>query len=105
MATCFSTGVPIIAQNTTTVSLTQSGSFSWGGQNGKETKRSFTVTALVPPGNHRKAILIVSQSQLDVSFTYREKLIYSNGETVVRDGEGIYRIVESWNATATIEDV
>jgi len=105
LETEFKAGIPFIAENSTKVALKQTGSFSWGGESGKETKRSFTVTALVPPGKQRKAVMIVSQSQLDVAFTYREKLVYSNGQSVVRNGEGIYKNVESWNVSSTIEDV
>jgi hypothetical protein len=61
-----------------------------------------TQSASVPPGSTRKMTLTVTRSRIRVRFTYKEKLLYSNGELVIRDGSGVYENVDAWTSHTVI---
>ncbi|KAF9075603.1 hypothetical protein BDP27DRAFT_1212528 [Rhodocollybia butyracea] len=104
--TSFTVGVPGIASASGEISVGTSIQTSIGGTKGTEKTISDTTEVEVKPGQKVRAVATISLAQIDVPFTYKEKIQYSDGKpTEILSRNGVYRNVDSYNVVATIENL
>lgn len=101
VAAKFEAGIPFIGKTEISVSGSHSGSFSTGGSSTEtETKSAAHTLSLPPiapgaPTSSAWCYFEVTQTKLDVDFTYKERLVYSNGTTTTYNRNGMYHNIES----------
>ena len=101
----FEAGVPFIASAEFEISVTASYSHEWGGEDGKKEIITTSTTILVPAHKKGRATVIVRNAQLDVGFTYTEKILWSDGESEEATKTGIYHNVDSWHVDVVLENL
>ena len=95
-STSFSAGVPFIGSAKVQVSVTASYSHQWGGSEGTVVTVSDATQITVPGGKKGEVAVLVKKKKLDVSFTYKETIIYKDGKKKTNDKNGVYSNVESY---------
>jgi hypothetical protein len=100
----FSCGIPILAEGKVEVSASASYSHEWGGSAGTEKTIGSSTEVTIPPGKKGKALVLVKRAELNVKFSYKEKITYSSGDTKVTDKEGVYYNVESYSVDVQVGD-
>ncbi|CCM06498.1 uncharacterized protein FIBRA_08768 [Fibroporia radiculosa] len=93
----FKAGVPFIASVEWEISVSASYSHEWGGSVGVEKTVSESTSVTVPPHKKAQAKVIVRNAFLDVGFSYREKVLYTNGQTEDLLKQGVYKNVDSYH--------
>ena len=101
----FEAGVPFVASAEFEISLTASYSHEWGGEEGTKQTITTSTTIIVPPHKKGRATVIVRNAQLDVGFTYTQKILWSNGESEQVTKTGIYSNVDSWHVDVVLENL
>jgi hypothetical protein len=96
--------VPFLAEGRVEVSASASYSHEWGGSTGTEKVIGSSTEVTVPPGKKGKALVLIKQAEINVGFSYKEKIIYSSGETRVLDKKGTYYNVESYGVDVQVGD-
>lgn len=94
MSTKFKAGIPMLAENTTTVEISASTSHTWSFGEENETSQSWEreATVKVPPGGHMQCTGSVTEGTLNVA--YRAK---------VRAADGTVSWIEgTWNGASTV---
>ena len=92
----FSAGVPFIASAKFQISVSASYSHQWGGSVGTVETVSDSTLIAVPAGKKGEVAVLVKKKKLDVSFTYKETIIYKDGNKKTNDKNGVYSNVESY---------
>lgn len=93
----FKAGVPFIASVEWEISVSASYSHEWGGSVGTEKVVSESTSVTVPPHQKAQATIVVRNAQIDVGFSYREEILYANGEKEDLQKQGVYRNVDSYH--------
>lgn len=70
-------------------------SFSRGGGSSETVEAEATGTTTVAPNSQMKALLTVDKVKMDLNFTFRQRLNYSNNTIGYREGTGVYKNVVS----------
>jgi hypothetical protein len=102
VSTQVSCGIPLLAEGRVEVSVSASYSHEWGGSTGTEKVINSSTEVTVPPGKKGKALVLIKRAELNVKFTYKEKITYTSGETKITEKEGIQFVhelqpISSWH--------
>lgn len=91
----FKTTVPSL---TSTYELSQSSTteHEWGETNGKAVTVTSSTEITVKAGQQTRARVIIQRCMLDVEFTYKQTVKYTDGTVATYDREGIYSNLESY---------
>ena len=100
----FSAGVPFIESVDLKISVTPSYSHKWGGSEGTEETISSSTEITIPAGKKGEVDVLVKRKKLDVSFTYKETIIYKDGKTKTNDKKGVYDNIESYTVDVQVGD-
>ncbi|CCM06500.1 uncharacterized protein FIBRA_08770 [Fibroporia radiculosa] len=93
----FQAGVPFVASVEWEVSVSAAYTHEWGGSVEVQKTVSESTSVTVPPRKKAQATVIVRNAFLDVGFSYREKVVYTNGETEDLPKQGVYKNVDSYH--------
>ncbi|KAJ7111494.1 hypothetical protein C8R44DRAFT_883289 [Mycena epipterygia] len=102
----FQVGNPIFngSDRGVSVGAITSASFTKAGESTKQVEREMVLSAHVPPRSKVVMVLTVQKAHMDVEFTYDEVLWFHDAKTKTVPGRhGIYKNVEAWNASCTVE--
>ena len=101
----FEAGVPFVASAEFEISVSASYSYEWGGEEGKKQAIKTSTTVKVPPRMKAFATVIVRNAQIDVGFTYTQKILWSNGQSEQTTKTGIYNNVDSWHVDVVLDNM
>ncbi|PBK76236.1 Aerolisin/ETX pore-forming domain-containing protein [Armillaria solidipes] len=104
VSTTFSAGVPFVASAEFEVSVSTSYSHEWGGEEGETETISSSTTVIVPPKKKARATIIIRNAQIDVGFTYKERILWTNGQSEENVKSGIYKNVDSWHVDVQLDN-
>ncbi|KAK0185193.1 hypothetical protein F5146DRAFT_1071820 [Armillaria mellea] len=104
VSTTFSAGVPFIASAEFEVSVSASYSHEWGGEEGETETISSSTTVTVPPKKKARATIIIRNAQIDVGFTYKERVLWTNGQSEENVKSGVYKNVDSWHVDVELDN-
>ncbi|KAK0505340.1 hypothetical protein EDD18DRAFT_1128846 [Armillaria luteobubalina] len=104
MSTTFSAGVPFVASAEYEISVSASYSHEWGGQEGTTETVTSTTTVTVPPKKKARATIIIRNAQIDVGFTYTERILWANGTNEEAKKTGVYNNVDSWHVDVQLDN-
>lgn len=99
----FTVGVPNVAQGSITIGASHTGSFANGGETGTKETTTVTHTLLIPPKSSASCRWKVSKSKLTINFTYKETILFNNGEELLRNGRGVYENIDNWNVDVEVQ--
>lgn len=100
----FSAGVPFVANSEFEVSVSASYTHTWGGENGTRETITSSTNVTVPPRQKARASIIVRNANIDVGFTYTQKIVWSTGKSEEEKKTGIYNNVDSWTVDVKLDD-
>lgn len=100
----FSAGVPFVASAEFEISVTASYSHEWGGEEGTKQTITSSTSVTVPPKKKARATIIVRNAQIDVGFTYTQRILWSNGQSEDQKKNGIYNNVDSWHVDVVLDN-
>ncbi|KAK0479701.1 hypothetical protein IW261DRAFT_1419776 [Armillaria novae-zelandiae] len=100
----FSAGVPVVKDTKFQVSVSASYSHQWGGQEGETETVSSSTTVTVPPKKKAQATIIIRNAQIDVGFTYKERILWTNGQSEENVKTGVYKNVDSWHVDVQLDN-
>ncbi|KAK0239689.1 hypothetical protein EDD85DRAFT_997450 [Armillaria nabsnona] len=86
------------------ISVSASYSHEWGGEEGITETVTSTTTVIVPPKKKARATIIVRNAQIDVGFTYTERILWANGTNEETKKTGIYENVDSWHVDVQLDN-
>ncbi|KAK0434816.1 hypothetical protein EV421DRAFT_1740654 [Armillaria borealis] len=104
VSTTFSAGVPFVASAEFEVSVSTSYSHEWGGEEGETETISSSTTVIVPPKKKARATIIIRNAQIDVGFTYKERILWTNGQSEENVKSGVYKNVDSWHVDVQLDN-
>jgi len=104
VSTTFSAGVPFVASAEFEVSVSASYSHEWGGEEGETETISSSTTVTVPPKKKARATIIIRNAQIDVGFTYKERILWMNGQSEEKVKTGVYKNVDSWHVDVQLDN-
>ncbi|XP_022156054.1 uncharacterized protein LOC111023023 [Momordica charantia] len=94
----FRAGIPVIAQGRVTISAEFSGEYTWGETRETTDEIETTHTVVVPPMTKMTVSLLATQGYCDVPFSYYQRDVLMNGETVIELYEdGLYTGANCYN--------
>lgn len=102
--TSFRAGVPFIASAKFEISVTTAFSHEWGGEEGVRETITSSTTVTVPPRKRARATIVVRNAQIDVGFTYTQRVLWSNGQSQDSRLTGIYTNVDSWHVDVVLDN-
>ncbi|KAG8090127.1 hypothetical protein GUJ93_ZPchr0011g28269 [Zizania palustris] len=84
-------GIPLIAEANVEINNEFSADYKWGSTIEKSTEQEIVYEVTVPPKTRVTVSLIASQGSCDVPFSYKQKDVLYDGQTVTYDmDDGIY---------------
>lgn len=104
VSTTFSAGIPFVISAEFEVSVSASYSHEWGGEVGETETISSPTTVTVPPQEKAQATIIIRNAQIDVGFTYKEKILWMNGQSEENVKSGVYKNVDSWHVDVQLDN-
>ncbi|PBK93639.1 Aerolisin/ETX pore-forming domain-containing protein [Armillaria gallica] len=104
VSTSFEAGVPFVASAEFEVSVSASYSHEWGGEEGETETISSSTTVTVPPKKKARATIIIRNAQIDVGFTYKERILWTNGQSEENVKSGVYKNVDSWHVDVQLDN-
>ena len=100
----FSAGVPFIGSADFKLSVTTSYSHEWGGSEGTDETVTSSTQITVPAGKKAEATVLIKREEIDVSFTYKEEIVYKTGDRKISNKKGVYNNVESYTVNVQVDD-
>ncbi|KAK0434818.1 hypothetical protein EV421DRAFT_1277205 [Armillaria borealis] len=104
VSTTFSAGVPFVASAEFEVSVSTSYSHEWGGEEGETETISSSTSVTVPSKKKARATIIIRNAQIDVRFTYKERTLWTNGQSEENVKSGVYKNVDSWHVDVQLDN-
>lgn len=101
---CFKAGVPFVSNAEFDISVSPQSWHKWGGEEGVKETVNASVTITIPPKKKARVTIIVKNIQINVGFTYMQKVLWVNGENDVEKKNGMYQNVDSWHVDVVLDN-
>ncbi|EAU90851.2 hypothetical protein CC1G_11805 [Coprinopsis cinerea okayama7 len=100
----FKAGIPFIAQGEAEISISEAYERQWGGSTIESNEVQTSTTVTVPAHTTVRLTVLIYKSQLDIPFTYTERITNFDGTvTEIKNKEGMYHNVQFIKDHATSE--
>ncbi|EAU90096.2 hypothetical protein CC1G_08369 [Coprinopsis cinerea okayama7 len=102
----FKAGVPFITEAEVEVSVTEAYEHQWGGSTIESVEVQTSTSTVVPAHTTVKLTVLIYKSQLDIPFSYTERVTNFDGSVVeVKNKEGVYHNVQFIKDHATSDPI